>query len=207
MTDQRADRSLRAPEGGYGGPAEEFDQEIRVRGIVWTAAGILAVTVVAMVLMWFLATGLKRRLVAADPAVTPVEGQQRARARAANAGEPAAAESAASVAAAPAGWGAYPRLALPAETVLPLAPRLQPSPETEMNEMLAAEERELSTYGWVDCERGIVRVPIDRAIDELAARGLPQFETAAPPPSAAAGATPESAAAAGQMTAAPGPSR
>ena len=193
MAEHRADRHAGAPEGGHGRAAEGFDQEIRVRGIVWTAAGILGVTVVAMVLMWWLANGLKRRLVAADRPVTPVAEQQRARARAASAGEPA--EEAAK--------GAYPRLALPEGTVLPPAPLLQPSPEVEMDEMLAAEERELSSYGWVDRERGIVRIPIDEAIDQLAAEGLPQFETATPPPSAAAGAPPESAAAAGEMAAPP----
>ena len=204
MTDPRAGQ---VPEGSHGGPAGEFDREIHLRSIAWTAAGILAVTVVAMVLMWFLAKGLKDRLVAADPAVTPVEEQQRAHAWAASAGEPAAAAAAASVAAAPAGRGAYPRLALPAGTVLPPAPLLQASPEAEMDEMLAAEERELSSYGWVDRERGIVRIFIDEAIDRLVAEGLPRFETAAPPPSAAARATPESAAAAGEMTTAPKPSR
>jgi hypothetical protein len=33
--------------------------------------------------------------------------------------------------------------------------------------------RRLSSYGWVDREAGIVRIPIDRAMDLLAERGLP----------------------------------
>ena len=39
--------------------------------------------------------------------------------------------------------------------------------------MRAAEEQVLTTYGWVDQQKGVVRVPIDRAIDLLAQKGLP----------------------------------
>jgi hypothetical protein len=35
------------------------------------------------------------------------------------------------------------------------------------------ERDRLSSYGWVDREAGIVRIPIDRAMDLLAERGLP----------------------------------
>jgi len=39
--------------------------------------------------------------------------------------------------------------------------------------MRAAQERELTTYGWVDKEKQTVRIPIDRAMELLAQRGLP----------------------------------
>ena len=52
-------------------------------------------------------------------------------------------------------------------------PRLQISPRTDLAEMRAAEERELTTYGWVDKEKQTVRIPIDRAMELLAQRGLP----------------------------------
>ena len=39
--------------------------------------------------------------------------------------------------------------------------------------MRAAEDKILNGYGWVDQAHGVVRVPIDRAIDMLAQRGLP----------------------------------
>ena len=191
MTERpRRSRLRAAPEAARRTPRASTRRS-GVRGIVWTAAGILAVTVVAMLVMWWLATRPEGRLVAADRGPTPVAEQQRARARAASAGEPAGRTGGRRP--------AYPRLALPAGTVLPPAPRLQPSPEVEMDEMLAAEERELSSYGWVDRERGIVRIPIDEAIDRLAAEGLPQFDAAAR--RADAGAPPESAAAAGGATA------
>ena len=39
--------------------------------------------------------------------------------------------------------------------------------------MRAEEDQILGSYGWIDRERGIVRVPIDRAITLLAQKGLP----------------------------------
>src|SRR5688572_6528217 len=35
-------------------------------------------------------------------------------------------------------------------------------------EMRRAQERELKTYGWIDRERGTIRIPIDRAMDMMA---------------------------------------
>lgn len=52
----------------------------------------------------------------------------------------------------------------------PPAPRLQPNPidgttgEQQMLDLRAQEEKTLTTYGWVNQEAGIVRVPIDEAI-------------------------------------------
>ena len=56
---------------------------------------------------------------------------------------------------------------------LPPEPRLQQAPITDLKEMRAAEDKLLNGYGWVDQQHGIVRVPIDRAMDILAQRGLP----------------------------------
>jgi hypothetical protein len=39
--------------------------------------------------------------------------------------------------------------------------------------MRVREDHVLNSYAWVDKQAGIVRVPIDRAIDMLAAKGLP----------------------------------
>jgi hypothetical protein len=55
----------------------------------------------------------------------------------------------------------------------PPAPRLQPDPRADLLAQRALEDALLETYGWVDKSRGIVRVPIERAIDVLAERGLP----------------------------------
>jgi hypothetical protein len=63
---------------------------------------------------------------------------------------------------------------------LPPAPRLQASPLQDLEQVRAEEEKELSSYGWVDPKAGIVHIPIDEAIKTVAARGLPR---AAPAPS------------------------
>ena len=56
---------------------------------------------------------------------------------------------------------------------LPPEPRLQDNAVQDLRQMRAAEDQILNSYGWVDKEKGVVRIPIDRAIDLLAQRGLP----------------------------------
>ncbi|MBZ5618776.1 MAG: hypothetical protein LAQ69_08650 [Acidobacteriia bacterium] len=62
-----------------------------------------------------------------------------------------------------------------AETAIkvPPAPQLETNPPLDLKAMRAAEDQILTSYGWVDQQKGVVRVPIDRAIDLLAQRGLP----------------------------------
>lgn len=55
----------------------------------------------------------------------------------------------------------------------PPEPRLQIAPATDLEEIRAAEDAALNSYGWVDRKTGIVRIPIDRAITLLAQQGLP----------------------------------
>ena len=52
-------------------------------------------------------------------------------------------------------------------------PHLLVVPGEELRAMRAAQDSLLNSYGWVDKEKGIVRIPIQRAIDLLAQRGLP----------------------------------
>jgi hypothetical protein len=56
---------------------------------------------------------------------------------------------------------------------LPTAPVLQVKPREDLRELRAEEDRTLSTYGWVDPSAGIVRIPIDRAMQLVLERGLP----------------------------------
>jgi hypothetical protein len=70
----------------------------------------------------------------------------------------------------------YPRAGqvtptIPSET--PPAPRLQVSPRADLEALRAAENEQLSTYGWVDRQSGVVHLPIARAITLTAQRGLP----------------------------------
>jgi hypothetical protein len=57
--------------------------------------------------------------------------------------------------------------------VIPPAPRLDAHPAEELRSIHAREDHILSTYAVIDPKQGIVRVPIDRAIDMLAQKGLP----------------------------------
>lgn len=63
-------------------------------------------------------------------------------------------------------------------------PRLETDERTEINDFRVGEEDKLNSYGWVDQNAGVVRIPIDRAIDLIAQRGLPTTpKTGTVPPS------------------------
>ena len=60
-----------------------------------------------------------------------------------------------------------------AESRVPPGPRLL---DNEMKDVKAFREEQraiLNTYGWVDKDRGVVRVPIERALELVAREGLP----------------------------------
>lgn len=93
----------------------------------------------------------------------------------------------------------------PASERVPQAPLLQPfprqdekgtvlppnrnTPVTDLDDMREAEHLALQSYGWVDKEKGIVRIPIDVAKTLVAQRGLPAATTTAPAPVAPLPAT------------------
>lgn len=52
-------------------------------------------------------------------------------------------------------------------------PRLEKNERSEINQFLLREEQSLNSYGWVDQQAGVVRIPIDRAMQLIAQRGLP----------------------------------
>lgn len=55
----------------------------------------------------------------------------------------------------------------------PPQPRLQSSPATDLRELRAAEDAVLTSYGWVDRKAGVIRIPIERAMELTSERGLP----------------------------------
>jgi hypothetical protein len=69
---------------------------------------------------------------------------------------------------------------------LPPGPRLEETPATDLQEMRAAEDQVLTKYAWLDQDNGIVRLPIDRAMDLIVQRGLPVRKEAGPQSAAAA---------------------
>jgi hypothetical protein len=60
----------------------------------------------------------------------------------------------------------YPQTAFP-------NPKLEEDERTQLNGLRTAEDKTLYSYGWVNEQQGIVRIPIERAMDLLAQRGLP----------------------------------
>ncbi len=69
----------------------------------------------------------------------------------------------------------------------PPAPRLQVAPRDDLRQLRAREDGLLHGYAWVDRRAGVARIPIERAIELLATRGLP----GAAVPAAAANAAPD----------------
>jgi hypothetical protein len=80
-------------------------------------------------------------------------------------------------------------MARPADASVPPTPRLQPfpskmhnnqvpppntnTPVTDMADMRAAEDASLNNPGWVDKQKGVVRLPIETAKQLVVQRGLP----------------------------------
>ena len=52
-------------------------------------------------------------------------------------------------------------------------PQLQKTPLLDLKAIRAEEDKLLNGYAWVDAPKGVVRIPVDRAIEVLAKRGLP----------------------------------
>jgi hypothetical protein len=56
---------------------------------------------------------------------------------------------------------------------LPPEPRLQASPSLDYRTMRDQANWELNHYQWIDRQKGIVAIPIDRAMDLVVQRGIP----------------------------------
>jgi hypothetical protein len=64
-------------------------------------------------------------------------------------------------------------------------PRLERNERVEINDFRLKEEQTLNSYGWVDQPAGVVHIPIERAMQLVAQRGLPTTPKAGTvPPSA-----------------------
>jgi hypothetical protein len=68
---------------------------------------------------------------------------------------------------------------------LPPEPRLEQTPALDLMEMRGAEDQVLTHYAWLDQANGIVRLPIDRAMDLIVQRGLPARKESGPQSAAA----------------------
>jgi hypothetical protein len=65
-------------------------------------------------------------------------------------------------------------------------PRLVASEPAALAEFRAREDELLTSWGWVEKDRGIARMPIGEAMKIVAARGLPRFPRPEPPPAGGA---------------------
>jgi len=52
-------------------------------------------------------------------------------------------------------------------------PQLQKTPIPDLKAVRAAEDETLNSYGWVDQQKGVVRIPINQAMDMVVKKGLP----------------------------------
>ena len=59
-----------------------------------------------------------------------------------------------------------------------VGPQLLARPEGELGRVRQLEAEQIDSYGWVDAGQGLVRIPIDRAVELVAAKGLPSRPTA-----------------------------
>jgi hypothetical protein len=78
------------------------------------------------------------------------------------------------------GLYAFYRLSAPGASFIP--PRAFPAPQLETkadgsrDPLIAQQKARLDTYAWIDRGRGIVQVPIDKAMALIAARGAQSYD-------------------------------
>jgi hypothetical protein len=83
-------------------------------------------------------------------------------------------------------WAGFTRVLIRTEAPWPWVsqappePRIQADPRLDLWRLRAREDAVLSSYGWLDQQAGTVRIPISRALDLLAERGLPVRSGAVP---------------------------
>jgi hypothetical protein len=63
---------------------------------------------------------------------------------------------------------------LAADSPQPPLPHLQEQPREDYQQYCREKEQRLQSYGWVDRQQGVVRIPVSRAMDLIAQRGLPK---------------------------------
>src|SRR5579864_1137045 len=121
-------------------------RDIGVRGIFYFLAGLAAAAILIHLLLAGLYNYLDKREKARQPPVNPLVSNAPADTRRVP--------------------PKYPDTAFP-------DPRLETDERTQLNNIRIAEEQKLNSYDWVDQKAGTVRIPIERAVDLVAQRGLP----------------------------------
>jgi len=70
-------------------------------------------------------------------------------------------------------WPSRSIVVTPASTLPAPAPRLEVIPGQGFQAFRATQQAELNGYGWVDRDKGIVHIPIERAMELIAGSNLP----------------------------------
>lgn len=75
---------------------------------------------------------------------------------------------------------AVPQRTLPAPEMFP-QPRVQTGQVEQLHLLQDAQSRRLTEYNWVDRKQGLIQIPIDRAMQLLAAEGAKAYDPLLPP--------------------------
>ena len=65
-------------------------------------------------------------------------------------------------------------------TVEPPQPRLQTDPSADLVQFRAEEKKRLHSYYWVDKKKGIIHIPIEQAMKQVAKDGIDGFPRGKP---------------------------
>jgi hypothetical protein len=65
-------------------------------------------------------------------------------------------------------------------TVEPPQPRVQIDPSEDLAQFRAEEDRRLNGYYWIDKQKGLVHIPIEQAMKELAEGGIDGYPRGKP---------------------------
>jgi hypothetical protein len=68
-------------------------------------------------------------------------------------------------------WAGHSPSSNVSSTFAPPVPTLEVDPQRDLTTFRQREETRLHSYGWVDRTAGTVHIPIERAMDEMAADG------------------------------------
>jgi hypothetical protein len=73
-----------------------------------------------------------------------------------------------------------PATAIQRAAITPQGPRLESNPLKDRLTLEAKARARIDSYGWADRQKGVARIPIERAMALQAERGWPDAETAKP---------------------------
>lgn len=76
--------------------------------------------------------------------------------------------------------GAAPPPAQEVSPIVPAGPPLQVSPGQDVQQAQAEQQQRLEGYSWIDQQNGVVQIPIEKAMELIAQRGLPVTSSTQP---------------------------